>query len=281
VNLSIRQCKFADSWKRSIVVPIPKKNVVLSLGDLRPISLLPVVSKIVEKVIFRQFTMYLNSREFIDQKQSGFRTGHSCTTALLEITEDVRTAAEVGMMTILLLLDFSKAFDSVRHELLLPKIAGADTSSSVLDWFESYLDGRMQKVRIGKKDSSWKAVTAGVPQGSVGGPLLFSIFINDMPACLKFCRHHMFADDCQIYLSFLPHEMARAVECINTDLRSVEHWAERNGLKLNAQKTQMICMGTSRRVASVKAYVNSNPIQFMGTSLEFQGSAWELFWTRS
>jgi hypothetical protein len=94
---------------------------VLFLGDLQPISLLSVVSKIVEKVIFCQFTMYLNFREFFDQKQSGFRVGHICTTALLEITEDVRTAAEVGMMNILLLLAFLKAFDSMRHELLLPK----------------------------------------------------------------------------------------------------------------------------------------------------------------
>jgi uncharacterized protein involved in cysteine biosynthesis len=93
VNLSIRQRKFANSWKRSIVVPIPKENVVLSLGDLRPTSLLSVVSKIVEKVIFRQFTLHLNSREFFDQKQSEFRTGYSCTTALLEITEDHSLAA--------------------------------------------------------------------------------------------------------------------------------------------------------------------------------------------
>jgi hypothetical protein len=92
-----------------------------------------------------------------------------------------------------------------------------------------------------------------MPQGLVGGPLLFSIFINDMPACLKFFRHYMFADDCQIYLSLSPNEMARAVECVNTDLRSVELWAERNGLKLNAQKTEMICMGTNREVRSVKA----------------------------
>jgi hypothetical protein len=86
------------------VVPIPKKNVVLSLGDLRPISPFSVVSKTEEKVIFRQFMIYLNSREFFDQKQSGFRAGHSCTTALLEIIEDVRTAAEVGKMPILLVL---------------------------------------------------------------------------------------------------------------------------------------------------------------------------------
>jgi hypothetical protein len=122
-----------------------------------------VVSKIVEKVISPQFTMYLNSRECFDQKQSGFRTSHSCTTALLEITEDVCTAAQVGMMTFLLLLDFSKAFDSVRHELLLPKIAGVETSSNVLHWFGIYLDERMQKVRLGKKHSSWKAVVAGMP----------------------------------------------------------------------------------------------------------------------
>jgi hypothetical protein len=141
------------------VVPICKKNVVLMcLGDLRPISLLSVVSKIVKKVIFRQFTMYLNSREFFDQKQSGFRVGHSCTSGPLEITKDVCTATEAGMMTIQLLLDFPKAFDSMRHDLL---IAGAETSSIVLDWFASYLDGWMQKVRLGRKDSSWKAVAAG------------------------------------------------------------------------------------------------------------------------
>jgi hypothetical protein len=101
-----------------IVVPIPKKNIVMS--DLRPISLLSVVVEDRGEGDFSSvYTMYLNSREFFDQRQSGFRAGHSCMTALLEITQDVRTAAEVGMTTILLLLDFSKAFDSVRHDRLL------------------------------------------------------------------------------------------------------------------------------------------------------------------
>jgi hypothetical protein len=107
----------------------------------------------------------LNSCDCFDQKQSWFRG----FTALLGITEDVGYAAEVGMMTILLLLNFSKAFDSVRHDLLLPKIAVAKTSSNVLNWFRSYLDGRMQKVRLGnKKKSSCKTVAAGVLHGSIG-----------------------------------------------------------------------------------------------------------------
>jgi hypothetical protein len=92
VNLSIEQRKFANSWKRSIVVPIPEKNVALSLADLRPISLLSVASKILEKVIFRQFNMYLNSRGLFDQRQSGFRAGHSCTTDLLHTEKKVQYA---------------------------------------------------------------------------------------------------------------------------------------------------------------------------------------------
>jgi hypothetical protein len=172
-------------------------------------------------------------------------------------------------MIFLLLLDF---WFPETWTVVAKNSWGRDLASNVLDWFGRYLDGRKQKVR--KKDSSWKAVTAGVPQRLVGGPLPFSIFINDMPACLKFCRHHMFGDDCQIYMSSSPNEVPRAVEDVNNDLRSVELWAERNELKLNSQKMHMICMGTSRGVRSMKTYVNNNPIQiyghFLAISRKFQ-----------
>jgi hypothetical protein len=121
VNLVIDQRKFVNSCKQIIVVPIPKKNVVLVFSRSSANQSLILLSNIVKKVIFREYTMYLNSCEFFDQKQSWFRG----ITALLEITEDVGYVAEVGMMTILLLLNFSKAFDSVRHDLLLLKIAVA------------------------------------------------------------------------------------------------------------------------------------------------------------
>jgi hypothetical protein len=157
----------------------------------------------------------------------------------------VRTAFEVGMMTILLLLDFSNAFDSVRHEMLLPLVRSPR---------QTFWTGLEATWMVGcKRRDLTKQILLGkllqrmCPKDRLLCiPLHFSIFINDMPTCLKFCRHHMFADDCQIYLSFSPNEVAWAVQGINTELRSVELWAERNGLKLNAQKTQMICTKTSR-----------------------------------
>jgi Reverse transcriptase (RNA-dependent DNA polymerase) len=154
------------------------------------------VGKIAEKIILRQLTIHLNSIYFFHPFQSGILARHNCETDLVEVSEEIRSATEEGKATILLLLDFSKAFDTINHHLLLPKIASAETLENAVDSLSDYLFDRHQIVKIGNSTSYWKEVPAGVPQSSVGAPLLFSIFINDLPRCLQNCKHYLFDDDC-------------------------------------------------------------------------------------
>jgi hypothetical protein len=237
VNFSLSSGSFSKYWKKSVLTPIPKKSEVRSLDDLRPISILPCVSKIVERVVHNQLTRYLCSEDLLDNFQSGFRRNHSTTTALLKVSNDLREAINIGNVSFLLLLDFSKAFDKINHKRLIKKLRTFNLSESVVSWFVSYLEGRSQCVEVGGVFSRWLSVSSGVPQGSILGPLLFSLYINDISVNLRYCRHHLFADDCQIYFSFRPGDVEVGMRSINEDLVAVQRWARTNGLCLNASKT--------------------------------------------
>ncbi|KAJ4431073.1 hypothetical protein ANN_19666 [Periplaneta americana] len=186
---------------------------------------------------------YLTEHALLDEYQSEFRNGHSMTTALLKVNEDIREAKDERKLTLLTLLDFSKAFDTVDTDLLLCKLRLLNLPESSVTWFESYLHERQQCVIACDYSSKWCIVKSEIQQGSVLGPLLFMIYINDVTNMIKHCRYHMYADDLQIYLHFHPDETNDSVNKINEDLNSISLWAHKFVLRLNPEKSQAIVMG--------------------------------------
>lgn len=244
INFSLSSGCFPSIWKKANVVPIPKKSVTSEPKDFRPISILPFLSKVLEKVVYRQLSHFLQSHSLLNPFQSGFRSAHSTSTTLIKITDDIRLAMDDKQLTLLTLLDFSNAFNCVDHSILLAILRSLNISLSVCDWFRSYLCGRKQRVQVDDTHSDWCDVVAGVPQGGVLSPLLFSIFINTLVTVLRFSSFHLYADDVQLYLAFPPSDIANAVELLTEDLRAVSSWSQKFGLKINTSKTQVMITGS-------------------------------------
>lgn len=164
---------------------------------------------------------------------------------------------ELRQATILTLFDFSKAFDCVHHRLLLNKLRAIGFSVGALSWMGSYLSDRRQCVGVNEATSEWQPVTCGVPQGSILGPLLFSLYVNDISTQLKHCKFHMYADDLQIYKHFKTQDIEEAVRNMNFDISQIVLWSKRHGLKLNPTKTKPIIISHSR----LRNTINTNNIQ--------------------
>jgi hypothetical protein len=204
---------FSHHVEKSNTKTIAKsKRKPTSAADYRPISILCVASKLLEKLVYEQLVDYLNARNVFDKLQSGFRKMHSTGTALLKITEDLRLSIFKGEVTLMVFLDYSKAFDLVDHALLLKKLKKLNLSDPVIYFFKSYLEGRLHAIKNDDGSfSKWMKIECGVPQGSVLGPLLFSLFIQDIAAVIgDRCKYHLYADDLQLYINFSckPEEIA-------------------------------------------------------------------------
>lgn len=245
-NKSLSSSKFPSHWKLALVRPLPKVSSPVNPSDFRPISILSALSKCLERVVYLQISAFLETNRVLSNFQSGFRSKHSTTSALLKVTDDVRWAMDKKLVTILTLFDYSKAFDCVYYPLLLHKLSKIGFSNSCTDWVKSYLSDRKQSVKTYDKESEWKCVTRGVPQGSVLGPLLFSIYIDDVTTVIRYSKYHLYADDLQIYSSFSVADFPNSVANINLDIVAISSWAHKHGLKLNENKTQTIVIGNSR-----------------------------------
>ena len=197
VNTSIVTGKYPELWKHPLLAPLYKAGDVDVVGNYRPIALLPVLSKILEKAVAIQLIEHLESNHLISNAQHGFRARLSTETALLRVTDTIYKNIDNSMITLIILCDLSKAFDSVSHEILLSKLNFVSVDSF---WFDDYLKNRKQSVRIGKYTSSSRSVEYGVPQGSILGPLLFLIHVNDMSKVNFRCAIVQYADDCQFLI---------------------------------------------------------------------------------
>ena len=263
-NCCLTTSTFPAAWKWSKLIPIPKKSSP-QLGDFRPISILSFLSKALEKLMFEQIASYINCHKLFVNEQSGFRPNHSTSSALLKVTNDLHLACDGGKINFLLLLDFSKAFDRVSFLTLLKKLeVYFNFSSSALLLLHNYLYHRNQKVFFNGKWSSPKSTTSGVPQGSILGPLLFLLFINDLPLNID-SNCHLFADDVQIYRSCEISGTAACISSLNKDVKQVVEWSSKNGISINASKSQSIVI-TRRQIVRdslPKVKVNGDEISYV------------------
>lgn len=236
MNTIITTSTFPLTWKQAKIMPIQKAD-----KNYRPIAILPFFSKVFEKLIHAQMNKHLNEKSILTNRQSGFRPKHSCITTLIDVCEELRSRMDSDMISFLILLDHSKAFDTVDHNILCQKLKHmCHFSNTAVKLISSYLVNRSQFVCFGSERSETCQTKRGVPQGSILGPLLYTIYSNDLPSKLDYCGVHMYADDVQLYISCLPSQINDCIGKLNHDLENINKWASINGLCLNAQKSKAI-----------------------------------------
>ena len=227
-----------------------------------------------EKVVFMQLSDYLSENRLLYEFQSGFRSSYSTDTCLIHLTDYIKLENDKGNFTGMVLLDLQKAFDTVDHTILLNKLKWLGADDLTVQWFRSYLTGRTQVTDIGGTMSEPKCVTCGVPQGSILGPLVFLLYVNDMASAVR-CKLLLYADDSALIAS--GKNVADIEPPLSSELEYVSNWLIDNKLSLHLGKTQSILFGTKRRLSTgVKCNVicNGNVIEsksnvtYLGVTLD-------------
>ena len=251
VNLSITSGIVPDDMKIARVCPIFKKNSRLEVGNYRPVSILVVISKILEKSVYIQLEKYLVDNKLLYNFQSGFRTAHSTDTCLIHLLDHIKTQSSKGLYTGMIMLDLQKAFDTVDHFILCSKLQTMGVIS--IKWFESYLTERKQKISVNGTESNFLTVTCGVPQGSILGPLLFLCYVNDMSISISSeCKLLLYADDSTILFS---HGNPGVIsEKLGKELQSCSQWLIDNKLSLHLGKTECILFGSKRKLRKINEF---------------------------
>ena len=280
LNLSITNLDFPNSWKLAKVIPLLKKDDPLNPKNYRPVALLPIMSKILERIVFKQVVEYLESNSLLHPSHHGSRSKHSTCTALIEMYDTWINSVEESEMAGVMMIDLSAAFDLVDHDILLKKLDLFGFDQATVTWFWSYLNSRSQCVYVDGKFSGLRAVDCGVPQGSVLGPLLYILFVNDLPEIVHGhagepvngpggpgnARVNLVCKDCgglccyvddstYVYSSSDPVALS---EKLSDQYEKLAEYMANNKLVINADKTHLLVMGTpkfsaARQLVRIKA----------------------------
>ena len=250
-NLSFEKGLFPDCFKVSKVIPNFKSGSSLDMNNYRPISIIPSLSKILEKIVKLRLNSFLDKFNIITKHQFGFLKGRSTELALIKYFNDIYNNHNKDAQTLSTFIDFSKAFDSINHQILFDKMEVYGIRGLPLQWFKSYLSERKQYVQINRSTSSLNNISSGVPQGSVLGPLLFNLFINDIINSAPNSQFVVYADDTTVYnssfhINDLFSEMNLTLDKINT-------WAFNNELLINTKKTKFMYFGNKNSNATEHA----------------------------
>jgi hypothetical protein len=280
LKLSFTQGFFPDYLKQARVVPIFKSGDVMSISNYRPVSILPVFSKIFERLMYDRLISFLEKHSILYDYQFGFRQHYSTAMAVTTLTDKILSAIDNSQIVIGVFLDFQKAFDTVNHNILLKKLAKYGIRGTALKWLECYLCKRMQFVSYGVVNSSSESVSCGVPQGSILGPLLFLLYINDIVNVSSVLTPIVYADDTNVFIKGSSIDIM--AKTLNEELSKLFLWLTCNKLSLNVNKTHyMIFKTRNRRIGTFDdIIINSNMIdrvestKFVGVMIDAE-MKWE------
>ena len=241
INLSFKFGQFPRCYKTSKIVPLFKSGCKHTVSNYRPISLIPSISKVIEKLIFIRLTNFLDKHAILSDFQYGFRQFLSTELAILDLVQYINSNIEAKLFTIGIFIDLQKAFDSLDHRILIMKLENYGIRGIALQWFSSYLSERDHFVSIESTSSDLQPMKSGVPQGSILGPLLFNIFLNDLVKASAISRYVLYADDTTVLL----HDSCidRLMKNADIEINKINYWLLCNNLKLNLKKTCYIIFG--------------------------------------
>ena len=247
INQSFKTGIFPDKLKLAKVFPAFKKEEDFIFTNYRPISLLSVFSKVFEKIAYVQFFKYLSDNNLLYKGQHGFRVDHSTETALYELLDKINFSLDNHKLSLCTFIDLSKAFDTLDHSILIHKLSYYGVSGVSLNWFSSYLNNRLQYTIYSDSCSSTLPLNTGVPQGSILGPLLFLVYINDICSASDDVDMILYADDTTIIKTLDPSSLVNDIENLNSELSKVHSWLLLNKLSLNIKKTGYMIFHFSQR----------------------------------
>ena len=268
-NLSFQQGIFPEELKIAAVTPLYKAKDPMMFNNYRPISLISVFAKILERLMYIRLLKFINKNQIFNKHQFGFRDKHSTFMALIILIKNLVNAIDNGKCAVGIFLDFQKAFDTVDHCILLDKLYFYGIRGQAFDWFSSYLHNRQQLVNYYGYESDLKTIKCGVPQGSILGPLLFLLYINDLPQVSEYFMPILFADDTNLFAT--GYNLNDIFSEINKEIANIYAWVKANKLSLNIDKTNFMLFTPKCVPRSINGiFINGNKIMEV-TETKFLG----------